>query len=546
MLNRRLVMYFRMYSMYIIVTSLILLLVVLSVIGMRSLESFYRKMTLATMPLQFLMAGIHAAIFVFMYLVFLRGGFAKLDKAPIKGKDVDVRWKDVIGLDAAKQEAWEVVQLVRDRARLKAIGGKVIKGLLLLGPPGCGKTYLAKAIATEARLPFISMSGSEFVEIFVGVGAARVRKLFKKARDLAYGYGGCIIFIDEVDAVGRARSFSFMGGQETNSTQNQLLAELDGLKEKDYNIIVIAATNAPEDSLDPALKRPGRFDRMIYITLPNLEEREKLFMYYLANVRAEEGLDVGRLARRAVNKSPADIANLIKESALIAMRRKKAKIGLEEISEAFERVELGIKHPRTMTPREKELVAYHESGHLIVTYLLHPTEDVFKASIISRKATLGVVYTPPKEELHTRSKMMYLADIMTSLGGYAAEKTKVGYTSNGVVSDFKRATQIAHIMVWMLGMGESGLVGDFTAIPPDRLSNVIRKTLNEDTNNILQNCLRNVEELLKKERELLDRFAKELVEKEELEYDEIEAIFKEHGKEPMVSKDKPADDSTIS
>ena len=171
MLNRKLIMYLRMYRMYIIIGGIILLLVVFSVIGLRSLESFYRKMTLATMPLQFLMAGIHAAIFVFMYLVFLRGGFAKLDKAPIKGKDIDVSWKDVIGMEAAKQEAWEVVQLIKDRAMLKAIGGTVIKGLLMIGPPGCGKTYLAKAIATEARLPFISMSGSEFVEIFVGVGA---------------------------------------------------------------------------------------------------------------------------------------------------------------------------------------------------------------------------------------------------------------------------------------------------------------------------------------------------------------------------------------
>src|SRR4030042_1958365 len=257
MLNRRFMMYFKMYKVYIVVISLILILVVLSVIGLRSLESFYRKMTLATMPLQFLMAGIHAAIFVFMYLVFLRGGFAKLDKAPIKGKDVDVGWKDVIGMEAAKQEAWEVVQLIRDRAKLKAIGGKVIKGILMIGPPGCGKTYLAKAIATAQRLPFISMSGSEFVEIFVGVGAARVRKLFHKARDRAYGYGGCIIFIDEIDAVGRSRSFSYLGGQETNTTQNQLLAELDGLKEKSYNGVGIEAKKEPEEPLDRGQKRPG-------------------------------------------------------------------------------------------------------------------------------------------------------------------------------------------------------------------------------------------------------------------------------------------------
>lgn len=529
-------MYFRMYRMYIVIGGLVILLVVLSVVGLRSLESFYRKMTLATMPLQFLMAGIHAAIFVFMYLVFLRGGFAKLDKAPIKGKNIDIMWKDVIGLEAAKQEAWEVVQLIRDRARLKAIGGKVIKGILMIGPPGCGKTYLAKAIATEARLPFISMSGSEFVEIFVGVGAARVRKLFKKASDLAYGYGGCIIFIDELDAVGRARSFSFLGGQETNSTQNQLLAELDGLKEKDYNIVVIAATNAPEESLDPALKRPGRFDRMIYITHPNLEDREKIFQYYLSQVRVGEGLDVGRLARRAVHKTPADIANIVKESALIATRRKKDKIGLEEISEAFERIELGIKHPRTMTAGEKERVAYHESGHLMVTYFLHPTEDVFKASIISRRHTLGVVYTPPREELHTRSKDMYLADIKAALGGYVAEKLKTGVSSDGVYGDFTSATKKAHDMVWMLGMGESGFLGNFKAIPKAELSEGVREKLNGDTNKILHECLKEVEDLLTKERQLLDKFAEELLKREELEYDEIEAIFKAYGKKPLIKE----------
>jgi len=538
MLGRKLMMYLKMYKVIIIVGSLILLLVVLSVIGLNSLESFYRKMTLATMPIQFLMAGIHAAIFVFMYLVFLRGGFAKLDKAPIKGRDIDIRWKDVIGMEGAKQEAWEVVQLIRDRASLKKIGGQVIKGLLMIGPPGCGKTYLAKAIATESRLPFISMSGSEFVEIFVGVGASRVRKLFKKARNLAYGFGGCIIFIDEIDAVGRSRSYSFMGGQETNSTQNQLLAELDGLKEKGFNIVVIAATNAPEESLDAALKRPGRFDRMIYVNRPNLEDREKIFQYYLAKVKVDKGIDVGRLARRAVYKTPADIANLVKESALIALRGKKDKIGWDEISEAFERVELGIKHPLSMTQKEKEMTAYHESGHLLVTYLLHPTDDVFKASIIPRRASLGVVYHPPVEELHTESKDKLLADIKTSLGGYAAEKLKLGVTSSGVASDFNHSMRIAHNMVWKIGMGDSGLLGDFSIVPKEQLSEDVKKRLNDDTNKIFQKCYKEVEELLVKEKTILDRFAKELLKKQELEYDEIEAIFKEYGKRP-IKREKP-------
>ncbi|MEE9499888.1 MAG: AAA family ATPase, partial [Candidatus Omnitrophota bacterium] len=328
-------------------------------------------------------------------------------------------------------------------------------------------------------------------------------------------------------------SFSFMGGQETNSTQNQLLAELDGLKEKDYNIVIIAATNAPEETLDPALKRAGRFDRMIYIARPNLEDREKVFRYYLSKVSVDENLNVARLARRAVYKTPADIANIVKESALIATRGKKTKIGLEEISEAFERLELGIKHPLTMAPEEREMTAYHESGHLIVMYLLHPTEDVFKASIIPRRATLGVVYPQPREELYTQSKDKLLADIRVDLGGYVAEKLKVGVTSSGVAADFRQAMTIAHNMVWKLGMGDSELLGDFTVIPKEQLSEEIKKKLNDDTHKILQRCFKEVEELLTKERTILDRFAKELLAKEELEYDEIEDIFKECGKMPI-------------
>ena len=544
---KKFIMYFRMYKVPIIITFVVALVVILSIIGINSLESFYKKMTIATLPIQFLMVGASASIFVLMYSMFLRGGFAKMDKAPIKGKDVEISWKDVIGMEAAKQEAWEVVQLIRDSLMLKAIGGKVIKGLLLLGPPGCGKTYLAKAIATEARMPFISMSGSEFVEVFVGVGASRMRKLFKKARNLAFGYGGCIIFIDEIDSIGKSRSFNQMGGQEQNSTQNQLLAELDGLKEKEENIVIIAATNAPEETLDPALKRPGRFDRMIYVTRPNLEDREKLFKYYLSRVKIEENVDLGKLARRAVYKTPADIANLIKESALIATRRKKTKIGWQEISEAFERVELGIKHPLTMTVKEKEMTAYHESGHLIALFLLHPTDDVFKASIIPRRGSLGVVYHQPTEELFTHDKYKLLADIKVSLAGYAAEKLIYNTTSSGVSSDFSQAMRVAHSMVWRWGMGESEYTGDYTQIPSgggyqgeNQLSEKVKEILNDDTRKIFQKCLKDVEELLAKERPLLDKFAKALVEKEELEYDEIEEIFKKEGKVPIVKKEKSA------
>ena len=375
-----------------------LLLVILSIWGMASLESYYRNITLAQLPLQILMVIINSVIFVYMYMMVFRSGFSKLDKKNVKAKNVQVKFSDVIGIDDAKDECWEVVQLIKDHARLKKIGGKILRGILMMGPPGCGKTYLAKAIATEAGLPFLSMAASEFNEIFVGVGASRVRQLFKKATRLAYGFGGCIVFIDELDAMGQRRTFNQFGSGEGNTTQNQLLVAMDGLSDKSENIIVIGATNAAEDILDPALLRPGRFDRKVYIKKPSLEGRESLFRYYLSKIKYEAGIDCKRLARKAVDKSPADIENIVKESALIATRNKKDVVGLRDISEAIERIELGMKQKLTVNAREREMTAYHETGHLITTYLSHPRDDVFKASIIPRKSSLGVVHPTSIQE----------------------------------------------------------------------------------------------------------------------------------------------------
>ena len=518
-------------------------LIRLAIWGLMSLESFYQKITLATMPIQFIMMGFSSAIFVFMYLYFMQGGMAKISKSKIKGALVDVKWSDVIGMEDVKEEAKEVVQLIKDRARVKKIGGKILRGIMMFGPPGCGKTYLAKAIATETGLPFLSMSGSEFVEIFVGVGAARVRKLFKQARELSEAHGGCIIFIDELDAIARKRVFSAFGGtEETNSTQNQLLAEMDGLGElKDkkgnpspaQNVIVIGATNAPENTIDAALLRPGRLDRKLYIDKPGLEDREKLFAYYLGKVQHDPSIDVGRLARKAVYKSPADIENIVKEAALIATRSGRDIIRLDDMSEAIERVDMGMKHRRTMQPQERKMVAYHESGHLIVLYILHPIDDVFKASIASRRDTLGVVYHQPREEVFTHNKDRLLADVKVALGGYVAEKMFSGTTSDGVAMDFKQAMIIAHNMVWRFGMGDAQYLGDYTAIPETQLSDKVKETLNEEVDKIFRSCLKDVEVLLTKERPLLERFVKELLEKEELDYDEIENIFNEYGKSHM-------------
>ena len=517
----------------VVVFSVIGCLLIWLLHGLFTLDSYARNYMLAFMPIQILMSLIAAGAFVSMYILFLHGGLSRMRQNKIKGEQVNIHFSDVIGLEEAKEEAKELVDLIKDRTRIKKIGGKILRGILMIGPPGCGKTYLAKAIATECGIPFISMSASEFVEIFVGVGASRVRKLFKKARRLAYGYGASMIFIDELDAIGRQRNLFSQGGggQETSSTQNQLLVEMDGLKQKEENVIIIGATNAQEESLDPALLRPGRFDRKIYIDRPSLADREQIFQYYLGKVKYAPEVEVGRLARRSVYKTPADIENIIKEAALIATRTKKEMISLKEISEAMERIEMGVKHRSLkMTPQEKKTVAYHETGHLLVLYILHPTDDVFKASIISRRGSLGMVHHLPREEIFTSSRERILANVMVSLGGYIAEKIKFGVTSDGVSSDFRRVMFLAHNMVWRFGMGGNGLMGDFTAIPGGEISDKLREQLNDETNQIIKQCAMEVENLFHRESELFERFARELLEKDELEYDEIDAIFAEYGK----------------
>jgi cell division protease FtsH len=515
-------------------------------------ESYFKKATLAQYALFFyvliLIQIITLPLTGILWIWIMRGGHMKMTQIGTKaidGKEMRIHWNDVIGMDEGKEEAIEVVRLVTDRAKLQAIGGKILRGILMIGPPGCGKTYLAKAIATEANLPFIAMSGAEFIEMFVGVGASRIRKLFKQARNLAEVEGGCIIFIDELDAVGAQRAVDrgFGGQTESNTTLNQLLIEMDGLKEKDFNVIVIGATNAPENFLDAALLRPGRFDRKIYVHQPNLEEREKLFEYYLKEVKYDNSIDRARLARLTVGNSPADISNLIREAALIAVRNRKEVISMKEISEAYDRVEMGIKHKVVFTEKERGKIAYHEAGHAIAMYFLAPHKDVFKATILARGGALGFVMPQPREEIHVRTRDQYMGDIKVNLGSYAAEKLKLHVTTSGVSQDFSNAMWIAHHMVWEWGMGKSGLVGNYGMLermPGDLgvfrgesasfVSQEVKRQLNQEVQDILQECLKEVEDLLVKESALLDRFAMELLVHDELNYDEIEAIFREFNK----------------
>ncbi|MCG2714253.1 MAG: AAA family ATPase [Candidatus Omnitrophica bacterium] len=528
--------------LFTLLAALAVSLIIFIIIGLRAWnesESYLRQSQLAMIPLQLYLQIIMALIFGFVYtylmywLYFKRGAssFSQTSKKSVAGAAIGITWDDVIGMDEAKQEALEIVKLITDRASLQRIGGKILKGILMLGPPGCGKTYLAKAIATETKLPFISMSGSEFVEMFVGVGAGRVRSLFKRAQHLAELEGGCIIFIDEIDAVGAQRSMDrgFGGSTEHNTTLNQLLVEMDGLKDKNYNIVLIGATNAPENYLDQALLRPGRFDRKIIVDKPNLEDREKLFAYYLKKVKYNPtDVKIDRLARITVGQTPADISNIVSEAALITVRNQNLTISMKEIDEARERIALGIKRRVKLSEKEKWQTAYHESGHAIITYLLAPSKDVFKITITPRGPTGGATWIPEREDTFIEDSNNILSKIKIGLGSYAAEKIKYNATTTGVYGDFSSAMHHAHQMVWVCGMGKSGFLGNWEIV--SQISENVKAKLDADVQDILNNCLVEVTALLKKEEPLMDRLAQELVVKSELNYDEIEAIFKEFGK----------------
>ncbi len=532
-------------TLLLILVSGVVFLLVIGIQQFIGLESFYKRTTLASIPFQMFMAIVTAIAFASIYMGFhywfmFGGGLTKMGQKRIKSASVNVKWSDVVGMESSKREVAEVISLLKDRTQLKRVGGKIIKGILMSGPPGCGKTYLAKALATETGLPFLATVGSEFMGMFVGMGAARLKSLFKEARALADLHGGCLVFIDEIDTIARPRVgvSGFGGGMSYNATVNQLLTEMDGLRQTENNIVVVAATNVSESELDSALMRAGRFDRKIYVSKPRLEDRKKLFEYYLSKAQSDPEIDSGVLAKRTIGFSPADIANMVREASLIVIRNKCGKITYKDLSEAYDRVVFGLQSQIVLSEKEKKWTAYHESGHAIVAYLTHPTDDVIKASIVPRRGALGYVGHRPKEEMYAPSREWFIANIKTCLGGYAAEKAKFGTTSSGVSGDFDSALKLAHDMVYRYGMGESGILGNFEALNPSLsygqaspLSEETKRKIDGDVQKILKNCLNEVSEILNSEKELLEYFAKELLQKSELEYDEIVEIFKRHGKE---------------
>lgn len=461
----------------------------------------------------------------------------KTGEDKILSDKINVPWNDVIGMSDVKEEAWEIVKLLKDRKLLKAVGGKVIKGVVMFGPPGCGKTYLAKAMATESGFPFISIPGSEFVGKYIGTGQERMKSVFDEARKVAKAEGGCIIFLDEIDAFAYPRyNAQDMGGSQShNATVNQFLTELDGLRQTENNVVVLAATNVNENGLDSAVTRAGRLERKIHISIPTLEDRKDLFKFYFGKVSVAEDVNPERWARIAMGTTPSDIDNIVREAGLLAMRDDRDTITHKDLMTAYDRISIGALSREKYSQEDIRETAYHEAGHAIVTYMLHPKAEVIKATVRPRKGALGYIWNRPADDLaqSAQSKEELRVDIMISLAGYVAEKVCLGTTSTGVggspKSDFHKAMTLARLMVRSWGMGQSGLIGDFSAVKSSELSQKTLETLDTDTQDILQKCLEETTQLLSKYKELLEQFANELVDKGDLEYEDISRIFQQHG-----------------
>ena len=459
-----------------------------------------------------------------------------------------VTFDDVAGVDEAKQELREVVDFLKMREKFQALGARIPKGILLVGPPGTGKTLMAKAIAGEAGVPFFSISGSEFVEMFVGVGASRVRDLFNQGKRNA----PCIIFIDEIDAVGRQRGAGMGGGHdEREQTLNQILVEMDGF-DTNTSVIVIAATNRP-DILDEALLRPGRFDRRIMLDRPDILGRKAILKIHSKGKPLEDTADLESLAKQTVGFSGADLANLVNEAAILAVRRGKKSIGMAELEESIDRVIAGPERKsRKISPKEKEVTAYHEAGHALVARMSPNADPVHKISIVARGMSLGHTRQLPTEDRYLLTRSQFKDMLATLLGGRIAEEIVFGEISTGAANDIRRATDLAHKMVTDYGMSdklgartfgnkqEMVFLGREIAEQRD-YGDEIANLIDEEVHNIIQTAYKTAKDILLKNRDRLTHIAQVLMDKETIEPDELEKLFTEPiDKLETETKKKPA------
>ncbi|HVT86579.1 MAG TPA: ATP-dependent zinc metalloprotease FtsH [Chitinophagaceae bacterium] len=455
--------------------------------------------------------------------------FGKSTATLVEKEKSSVTFKDVAGLEEAQTEVKEIVDFLKNPESFTRLGAKIPKGVILVGPPGTGKTLLAKAVAGEAQVPFFSISGSEFVEMFVGVGASRVRDLFRRAKEKA----PCIIFIDEIDAIGRSRGKgAFLSGanDERESTLNQLLTEMDGFG-TNSGVIVLAATNRA-DMLDPALLRPGRFDRHIYLELPNMKEREEIFQVHLRPLKYDESIDVHFLAAQTPGFSGADIANICNESALIAARRKKDKVGKEDFLEAIDRVVAGLeKKSKIISPEEKKIIAYHEAGHALVSWLLKNVDPLVKVSIIPRGKSLGAAWYLP-EEKQLRSESAFTDHLSATLGGRAAEEIMFGEVSSGALDDLEKVTKEAYMMVVYYGFNKKlGNISFYDSTGQTDMSiqkpysEETAKLIDEEVRKLVSNAYERTKNILLENKDKLTKVADLLLQKEIIFKEDLENIL---------------------
>ena len=463
-------------------------------------------------------------------------------RAKLLEEGTKTNFKDVAGLTEEKEEVKELIDFLKSPKKFQAMGARIPKGVLLVGPPGTGKTLLARAVAGEAKVPFYYISGSDFVELFVGIGASRVRDMFKQAKMNA----PCLIFIDEIDAVGRQRGTGLGGGHdEREQTLNQLLTEMDGFGANE-GIIIIAATNRP-DVLDPALLRPGRFDRQVTVGLPDKKAREEILKVHARNKVLDKNITLEYLAKRTPGFSGADLENLLNEAALLTVRRDKKCITMNEIDEATDRVIMGpAKVTKKYTEKEKKLVAFHEAGHAVVGLKLEGANDVQKITIIPRGQAGGYTMMTPKEETFTSTKDELLESICGLLGGRVAEEITFNEVTTGAHDDFKKATKIARSMVTEYGMSKLGpmmleepsgnafLGRDYTK--NRNISDIVAHEIDEEMRNIINACYERTKKLIKENKKLLELLANTLLEEETITKEQIDYLV-ENGHLPKDEKE---------